>query len=214
MDLTEALYTTRAMRRVGDDPIPDGVLAKILDAAIRAPSGGNAQNWRMIVVRDEALRGQLGPLYREAYEILQTTVYEGRRHKAEERGDDASLRVMRSSDWLAENFETVPAWVFFFSRNDPSGASIDPAVWNAMLAARGEGVGTCLTTILGNFKSPQVFELLEIPTDKGWRFSAAVSCGYPLGRWGLAKRAPAEEVSYANKWGRPLDFEVDGPLWS
>lgn len=214
MDLTEALYTTRAMRRVSVEPVPDEVLASILDAAIRAPSGGNSQNWRMIVIKDESLRSRLGPLYREAYEILQTTIYEGRREAAAERGDEASLRVMRSSDWLAENFETVPAWIFFFSRNDPSGASIYPAVWNAMLAARGEGVGTCLTTILGNFKSPEVFELLEIPTDKGWQFSAAVSCGYPLGRWGLAKREPAEEVSYSNKWGRNLDFEVNGPLWS
>jgi len=122
--------------------------------------------------------------------------------------------VMRSSDWLAENFETVPMWVLFFSRNDPTGSSIYPAVWSAMLAARGEGVGTCLTTILGNFKSPEVFELLDIPTDKGWEFKAAVSCGYPTGRWGLAKRAPAERVSYSNRWGQPLSFDVDGPVWS
>lgn len=214
MDLNEALYTTRAMRRVKPDPIPDDVLARVLDAAIRAPSGGNSQNWRMIVVKDDSLRARLGPLYREAYEILQTTIYQGRREAARERGDEASLRVMRSSDWLAENFETVPAWVLFFSRNDPSGASIYPAVWNAMLAARGEGVGTCLTTILGNFKSPEVFELLDIPPDKGWQLSAAVSCGYPLGRWGLAKREPAERVSYSDRWGEPLDFEVNGPLWS
>ena len=83
-----------------------------------------------------------------------------------------------------------------------------------MLAARGEGVGTCLTTILGNFKSAEVFELLEVPTDKGWELKSAVSCGYPTGRWGLAERAPADEVSYSNRWGQPLDFDVDGPLWT
>jgi hypothetical protein len=83
-----------------------------------------------------------------------------------------------------------------------------------MLAARGEGVGTCLTTILGNFKSNEVFELFDIPTDKGWELKAAVSCGYPTGRWGLAERAAAEKVSYSNRWGAPLTFEVDGPLWS
>lgn len=214
MDLTEALYTTRAMRRVKPDPIPDEVVAKILDAAIRAPSGGNSQNWRMIVVSDSSVREQLGPIYREAYAQLQENFYAGRRKAAEESGDEATLRVMRSSDWLAENFEQVPLWILFLSRNDPSGASIYPAVWNAMLAARGEEVGTCLTTILGVFSSPEVFELLDIPADKGWQLAAAVSCGYPLGRWGLAKRRAVEEVTYSNRWGEALEFEVDGPLWS
>lgn len=213
MQLSEALYTTRAMRRVEPEPIPDDVVARILDAAIRAPSGGNSQNWRMIVVDDEAVRSRLGPLYREAYHLLQENVYAGRRQAAQERGDEAALRVMRSSDWLADNFEQVPLWVLFFTRNDPSGASIYPAVWNAMLAARGEGVGTCLTTILAVFRSTEVFELFDIPTDKGWQLAAAVSCGYPLGTWGVAKRAPAEDVSYQNRWGTPLEFAVDGPLW-
>lgn len=213
MDLREALYTTRAMRRVKPDPIPEDVLARILDAAIRAPSGGNSQNWRMLVARGEEARRRLGPLYREAYRQLQETVYAGRREVAEERGDQAVLRVMRSSDWLAENFEQVPVWILFFTRNDPSGASIYPAVWNAMLAARGEGVGTCLTTILGAFRRDEVFDAVGVPTDKGWQLAAAVSFGYPLGRWGVAERAPAEDVSYHDHWGAPLQFSVDGPLW-
>jgi nitroreductase len=213
MDLTQALYTTRAMRRVAPDPISDEVVARILDAAVRAPSGGNAQNWRMVVVDSPEVRRRLGPLYREAYSLLQKTIYEGRRAAAEELGDQAALRVMRSSDWLAENFEQVPLWIFFFSRNDPSGASIYPAAWNGMLAARGEGVGTCLTTILGVFRTTEVFELLGVPSDKGWQLSAAVSCGYPLGRWGLAERQSAEKVSYRNRWGDPLGFMVDGPLF-
>lgn len=213
MDLSEALYTTRAMRRVKPDPIPDKVMAKILDAAIRAPSGGNAQNWRMVVVDDPEVRGDLAPHYRAAYRQLQESVYEGRREAAEAKGDEASLAVMRSSDWLAENFEAVPAWLFFFTRNDPTGASIYPAVWSAMLAARGEGIGTCLTTILGVFRSSDVFDLLEIPKDKGWQLAASVSCGYPLGRWAVAKRVPAEDVSFHNRWGEPLSIEVGGPLW-
>jgi nitroreductase len=214
MDLSEALYTTRAMRRVSPDPVPSEVAAKMLDAAVRAPSGGNSQNWRMIVVDDSEVRGQLGPIYRDAYAQLQETAYKGRRDAARADGDEGALRVMRSSDWLAENFEQVPMWVLFLTRNDPSGASIYPAVWSAMLAARGEGVGTCLTTILGIFEGQKVFDLLEIPTDKGWSLAAAVSCGYPLGKWGLARRAPAEDVSFSNRWGRTLDFPVGGPLWT
>ncbi|HWB90042.1 MAG TPA: nitroreductase family protein [Acidimicrobiia bacterium] len=213
MDLYEALYTTRAMRRVRSDPIPDAVIACILDAAVRAPSGSNAQNWRMIVVDDPEVRAQLGPIYREAYRLLNEVVYEGRRGAAEQRGDEATMRVMRSSDWLAENFEQVPLWVLFFSRNDPSGASIYPAAWNAMLAARGQGVGSCLTTILGFLQPDPVFALLDVPTDKGWQLSAAVSFGYPTGRWGVAERRPVEEVSFSNRWGESLGVEVGGPLW-
>lgn len=213
MDLYEALYTTRAMRRVEPTPIPDEVVAAMLDAAIRAPSGGNSQNWRFVMVTDPELKKRLGPLYREAFEILQQTVYKRSWERAKEAGDEAALRVMRSSAWLAEHFEDVPLWLFAFSRNDPGGASIYPAVWSAMLAARGHGVGTCLTTILGVFKEEQTCEVLGVPTDRGWRLAAAVSTGYPRGRWGVAERRPAHEVAYADRWGRPLGFTVDQPLW-
>lgn len=214
MDLFEALYTTRAMRRVAPDPVSDDVIARILDAAVRAPSGSNAQNWRMLVVTDSETRATLGPIYRAAYEILTTQVYAGRREAAEEAGDEATLRVMRSSTWLAENFETVPLWLMFFTRNDPTGSSIYPAVWSAMLAARAEGVGTCLTTILGGFKSAETFAALGVPDDRGWQLAAAVSCGHPTGRWGIAERRPVEEVTFRDRWGNPLGFEVNGPLWT
>lgn len=213
MDLSEALYTTRAMRRVKPDPIPDDAVAAMIDAAIRAPSGGNSQNWRFLTVSDPELRNQLGPLYRRAWETLQATLYKGRREAAEARGDQAALRVMKSSQWLADNFETVPLWVFVLHRNDPTGASVFPAVWNLMLAARGMGIGTCLTTILGIFEQDAVFELLGVPTDKGWSIAATVECGYPLGRWGVAKRAPAHEVAYAERWGDTPAWTADGPLW-
>jgi nitroreductase len=202
------------MRRVKPDPVPEEVVASILDAAVRAPSGGNNQNWRFLVVTDADVRAELAPLYRQAWEELQSTIYAGRRDAAEAGGDEAALRVMRSSTWLAENFEVVPMWLMVFSRNDPTGASIFPAVWNAMLAARGHGVGTCLTTILGLFESQAVFELLGVPEDKGWVLNAAVSCGFPTGRWGVAERRPAHEIGYTDRWGEPLGFSIDQPLWA
>jgi nitroreductase len=214
MDLYEALYTTRAMRRVASDPVPEDVVARILDAANRAPSGSNAQNWRMLVVDEEDTRRAFGPIYRSAYETLTNVVYSGRREAAEAARDEGTLRVMRSSTWLAENFETVPLWIFFFSRNDPTGSSIYPAVWSAMLAARADGIGTCLTTILGAFEAEKTLDLLSVPADRGWQLAAVVSCGYPTGRWAIAERKPVEEVTYANRWGEPLGFAVDGPLWS
>lgn len=214
MELFEALYTTRAMRRVRPDPVPDEVVKDILDAGVRAPSGGNNQNWRFLVVTDPVVRSGLGPLYREAFELLQQTVYKRSWAKAREEGDEAALRIMRSSAWLAENFETVPLWILVFSRNDPTGASIYPAVWSLMLAARAHEVGTCLTTILGIFKAQEVFELLGVPADKGWTLNAAVSCGYPLGRWGIAERSPAHEVAYQDRWREPLPYRIDGPRWT
>ena len=66
MDIEEALYTTRAMRRVRPDPVPLDVQARILDAAIRAPSGGNTQNWRFLLVDDPTVLSELGPLYRHS----------------------------------------------------------------------------------------------------------------------------------------------------
>jgi nitroreductase len=214
MELTEALYTTRAMRRVAPDPVPEEVVAAMMDAAVRAPSGGNSQNWRWMAVTAPDVKDALGPLYREAWQELQETIYAGRREAAEARGDESALRVMRSADWLANHFEDVPLWVLAFSRNDPSGASIYPAVWNLMLAARGHGIGTCLTTVLGFLRGPQAFDVLGVPQDKGWTLSAAVSAGYPLGRWGLAKRAPVQHVTYAERWGEPVAWAVDEPLWN
>src|SRR5271165_2604352 len=107
MELHEALYTTRAMRRVRPDPVPVEVQARILDAAVRAPSGGNQQNWRFLVVDDAATKAELGPLYRDSISKLWDTIYAPQRAAAEERPDDpASVqfdKVFRSAQWLADH---------------------------------------------------------------------------------------------------------------
>ncbi len=213
MDLYEALYTTRAMRRVSPDPVPDDIVRSMLDAAIRSPSGGNTQNWRWLTVTDRETIARLGELYSQAWDELNETFYKGKKEAAEASGDEATKRVLNSAQWLADNFGTVPLVVLPFSRNDPSGASIYPAVWSLMLAARGHGIGTTLTTVLGIFKSKEVAELLGVPLAKGWQNAAAIPCGYPLGRWGLAKRAPVHEVVYEEQWGRAPEWRVDGSLW-
>jgi nitroreductase len=217
VDLYEALYTTRAMRRVTNDPIPLDVQARILDAAVRAPSGGNQQGWRFVVVDDPALIATLGPLYRDAMDQLWKTVYRDRIEAAAREPASATStqfdRVRTSAQWLADHFETVPLYLFAFSRFDPSGGSIYPAVWSAMLAARAEGVGTCLTVGLSAFHHAEVLELLGVPADKGWTMNACVSFGYPTGRWGVAQRRPVHEVAHRNRWGAPLGVEVPDPLW-
>ena len=214
MDLTHALYTTRAMRRVLPDPIPTEVAQAMLDAAVRAPSGGNTQNWRFVVVTDPEVRAGVGALYQGAFAVLMDKVYGDALKKARQKGDERTLRVIGSAQWLADNAAQVPLWLFFYGRGDQSGASIYPAVWSAMLAARGHGVGTCLTTILGEFKAAETDELLGVPAGRGWKQAAAVSCGFPLGRWGVARRRPVHEVTYADRWNSPVPWRLDEPLWS
>lgn len=217
MDVFEALYTTRAMRRVKPDPIPADVQTRILDAAIRAPSGGNTQGWRFMLVDAPEVKAALGPLYRDSISQLWTTVYAGRLAAAAAAPDDpASVqmdKVRRSAQHLADNFEQVPLYLFGFVQHDPTGGSIFPAVWSAMLAARAEGVGSSLTTVLGFFHPDETFAALGVPRDEGWNMACCVSFGYPTGRWGVAQRRPVHEVSYRNRWGSPVGLEVPDPLW-
>ncbi len=217
MDIYEALYTTRAMRRVKADPIPEPVQAKILDAAIRAPSGGNTQNWRFMLVDDPEVKAQLGPLYRECAALLWATGYRERLEQATANPDDPAsismLKVQRSAQHLADHFEIVPLYLIAFTRNDPSGGSIFPAVWSAQLAARAEGVGSALTTILGAFKNAETLSILGVPQDRGWQMACCVSFGYPTGRWGTAVRRPVHEVAYRNSWGNDLGLSIPEPLW-
>jgi nitroreductase len=218
MDVREALYTTRAMRRVRPDPITGDVQARILDAAIRAPSGGNAQGWRFLLIDDPAVKAQLGPLYRDAIGILWQTAYKERLERARAAPDDpdgvSMLKVQASAQHLADHFEAVPLFLAAFSRGDPSGGSIFPAVWSAQLAARAEGVGSSLTSVLGIFHGAAVSQILGVPQDKGWTMNCLVSFGYPTGRWGVAPRRPVHEVAYRNTWGGDVGFELTEPLWS
>ena len=217
MDLHEALYTTRAMRRVKPDPIPYDVQAKILDAAVRAPSGGNQQNWRFLLLDDPEKKAALAPLYQHAMGQLWETIYKPQLDAAhadpESPESKLFLRVQRSAQWLADNFAQVPLFLFPFAQHDPSGGSIFPAVWSAMLAARAEGVGSCITALLQFFHPTETFEILGVPSDKGWNLAATVSFGYPTGKWGVAERHPCDHVAYRNTWGDDVGFTVPEPLW-
>jgi nitroreductase len=109
------------------------VQARILDAAIRAPSGGNSQDWRFLLIDDPGIKAQLGPLYRDAIGRLWATFYRERLDAARAAPDDPQgaslLRVQASAQHLADHFETVPLFLAAFARGDSSGGSIFPAVW-------------------------------------------------------------------------------------
>jgi nitroreductase len=217
VDVYEALYTTRAMRRMKPDPIPLEVQQKILDAAIRAPSGGNMQNWRFMLVDDREIIGQLAPIYQRCIAMLWESFYKEPLARANATPDDPEskqlLRVQRSAQHLADHFAETPLLLFSFVQFDPSGGSIFPATWSAMPAARAEGVGSAVTTVFQIFEVESVLKLLGVPTEQGWLFSSCVTFGYPTGKWGVAPRRPAHEVSFRNQWGSPIGFEVPKPLW-
>jgi nitroreductase len=217
MDVYEALYTTRMMRRMKPDPIPLESQARILDAAIRAPNGGNAQRWHFIAVDDPALKARIAELYlagreREYADIaggaLGFALNEGAPERRERLG-----RIKASGDYFVAHFADTPLLLFVFAVDDHGGANIYPAIWSALLAARAEGIGGVMTTVLRS-EEDAVCELLEVPREDGWRMTAMVAFGYPLRRWGVAvNRHPVHEVSSRNRWGGDFGARVPAPLW-
>ena len=208
MDIYEALYTTRAMRRMKPDPIPSDVQARILDAAIRAPHVG--EQWRFLLVDDRELMASLADLYRKA--VSQLFDAYGVNLDDLLKADTTEGRAARSGNHLAQYFQDVPLLLIGFARTS-DGSGIYPALWSAMLAARAEGVGSTLTAVLQSFCAEEVFELLNVPADEGWNMFGAIPMGYPLGRWGVGVRRPVHEVVARNSWQGDLGFTVPEPLW-
>jgi len=194
MDVLEAIRTTRSMRRL--DPardVSDEDVVTIVDAATRAPTGGNSQPVRWLVVRDPELKRRVGEVYRSQART-RLVAYE-----QDAKTDPEVARMLRSARHLAEHMGEAPALLIPCARAERGRAasSVFPAVQNLMLAARALGLGTTLTTIhLGD--EGTVREILSIPEDV--QTFAIIPVGYPLGRWGEARRRPVSEVTYWDGW--------------
>ncbi|WP_046318423.1 nitroreductase family protein [Mycobacterium sp. UM_Kg1] len=220
MDIYEALYTTRMMRRLRPDPIPLETQARILDAAVRAPNGGNTQRWHFLAVDDPELKRELAQLFRRGRALEYQKFMAGTGPMAvpapgadPTQHAETMRRTRSSGDYLADHFEEVPLLLFVFAIDDLGGANIYPAIWSALLAARAEGVGGVMTLVLRNFQD-RVNELLGVPVAEGWTMSAMLALGYPRGKWGIAaNRRPVQDVSSRNRWGEPLGIDVAEPLW-
>jgi nitroreductase len=213
--LYEAMQTTRAVRRLRPDPIPEDVLRRVLTAATWAPSGGNRQPWRVIAVRDAPAKQKLKDLYLEAW----TGYAAAGRARFSEMTPEVAQRTERglaAGDYLAEHFEQTPVILVFcfdprgvFATDTKlgrltvvGGGSLYPAVQNTLLACRAEGLGCVLTTLLCAYEAP-IRALLEIP--EPWATSAFVPIGYPVGSGhGPLARRPIEEMVFSDRWGRPL----------
>jgi len=197
MDVFEAISTTRAMRRLDPDlPVSDADLRTILEAAQKGPTGGNQQPTRWLVIRDAQTKQALQEIYRRCW-AAQRASYTATPGKL-------APRVMSSADHLAENLHLAPVLILACADTGPEAtrqpASVYPSVQNLCLAARGLGLGTTLTTV-HLFEEAAVREVLDIP-DHVTTY-ALIPVGYPLGRWGVAKRRPLGEVSFLDRWGRP-----------
>ncbi|MGB2695597.1 MAG: nitroreductase family protein [Dehalococcoidia bacterium] len=195
MDIFEAINTTRAMRRLKPDAVSDEDLWTILDAAIKAPSGGNTQPWNFLVVRDEATKRKIGEYYLDAW----NKSYGGPGRALKDAPGMAG--VYSSAEHLAHHLAEAPVFIIATTRGGGSGplagASIYPAVQNLMLAARALGLGTTLTT-LHKLHEQEVKELLGIPEQV--ETMALIPVGWPRGRFGTPPRMPVDQVVYWEKW--------------
>lgn len=207
MDFIEVISTQRSIRRFLPDPVSDDLIRQVLEAAIRAPSGGNRQPWRFIVVRDREIKKKLGALYKECSDelIAKTPFYA--KALSDPNADPAAARMMKSSRFLMEHFEDVPVYIIACMMSDgqklgfTSGASIYPAVQNLMLAARNLGLGTTPTTI-HRYRHDEFRRLLQIPADA--EIAAIIPLGYPAGKFGSGPRKPLNEVVFRDRWGNLL----------
>src|SRR5215469_4565643 len=168
MDIYEALYTTRIMRRMKPDPIPLDSQCRILDAAIRAPNGGNTQRWHFLVVDDAELKARLAELYKacRSREYADAALWRSdpTTHEDTALRTVTLQRIKKSGDYFVEHFTDIPMLLFVFAIDDHGGANIYPAIWSSMLAARAEGIGAVLTTML-RYEEDAVLELLGVPRE-------------------------------------------------
>jgi nitroreductase len=202
-DLFEAMHTMRAIRRWEARPVPDDLIWKIVDAATRAPNGGNRQPWGFIIITDDAQRAEIGRLVREE---LAPRIAELRAELAT-KPEPSRRRIVASALNLFENYGSAPLIIvpcldFPAGHESPDGlgaaSNIYPAVENLLLAARGVGLGGVLTTVNRRFE-PQLRAMLRIPLNV--QPACMIPLGFPDANFGPTARRPAQDVTHWGAWG-------------
>ena len=209
MPLADAMRTQRAVRRLRTDPVDDETIAAVLELAVRAPTGSNAQSWEFIVIRDGDVKHQLARLNRQAFSIYRRVA------KGRARGDLRAARMLAAVQWQADHFENAPVIVVacLHGRPGPTGigrasfyASIFPAVQNLLLAARSVGLGATLTT-LPLWNRTLVRRTLGLPS--GVTPCAVIPMGWPMrGGYGPTTRRPISEVLHVDRFGNRPFFDA------
>jgi nitroreductase len=211
----ETIYNCRAIRYFTDDPVPDDLIAKVLDAAIRAPSGSNRQSWHFVVVTDPAIKQTLQEYYKQSFDVYASMMA----HVPPRPGvsDETQARVVKSAVYLSEHLHEAPALIvpcIVFEQGRIKGdgpmqdlarkstySSIYPAVQNLLLACRAYGLGACLTTLHLMYEEP-IARLLGLPDNA--ETMALIPVGWPAAKFGPVKRVPVSEVASRNRFGATL----------
>lgn len=207
IDLFEAMYTSRSLRRLKPDPIPDDVIRKVIEAGTQAPSGANQQHWRFLAVTDPDKRAGLAEIYRKGAQEGQPSAG----------GDERSQRLRHESIYylfdhmqdppllllvcalresMPPGYQPPPDIAKFTERSAPAGVLL--AVQNMMLACRAHRLGTVPTTTHLLYED-EVKELLGIPPEVDT--FVLLPIGYPIDKIGPVTRKPVEEVTFRNEWG-------------
>jgi nitroreductase len=228
MDLIETLRSTGAVREFLPEPIDDAVLHRLLDTARFAPSGGNRQGWRVIVVKDAEARRSLRDLYLTGwYEYLAMhsaglipwapiTDQAAEAEAAEHAPEFAEAAAASATPGLAETLDTAPALLLLLADltalaavdrdhdryTFAGGASIYPFAWSLLLAARTEGLGGVITTMPVR-REDDVRQLFSIP--ETCAVAALIVLGRPVSAARRLRRLPVEDFTWVDRYqGRPF----------
>jgi nitroreductase len=203
MPIGEAMFSQRSIRRFRPDPISMADLELILEAAIKAPSGGNRQPTRFLVLNDPKIIKEFGALYREAWWAKrrdERRPWTSRAEiPAEDRGSVAAAR-------LADEIQDAPCIVLALSTGKGQASSVIPGVQNLMLAARALGIGSVPTTLHAQVLE-RVYALLGIPEDMD--FHLCIPLGYPRGNFGPTQRLSTAETTYLNRWDAAVPWATE-----
>jgi len=216
VDLYKAMRCAPTTRRFTPDPVPSETLRRVLENARFAPSGGNRQGWRVVVVEDAARRAALAELYLPRWRAyLELTG--GAQMLAEPEGFDAArVRMVRRADEYAHDLGRIPLHLVVGVRLEDlavtdaelprqsivGGASIYPFVQNLLLGLRAEGLGAAMTTLLVPAET-EVRELLAIPEEIA--VAAHIGVGRRADPWPRAlARKDVFEFAFSERYGEPL----------
>jgi nitroreductase len=224
VELYEAMRTTPATRAFTEEPVDDAVLHRMLDHARFAPGGGNRQAWRVIVLRDRGLRTRIRELYQLGWREYTEHVRQGLvpfAPKDEGRWigpavDLAAAREKPAPQDFADHLEDVPALLLVLAelgalacvdngldrQSIIGGGSVYPFCHNILLAARNEGLGGVLTSVLAR-QEPAVRQLLDIPT--GYAVAALLAIGHPVKVVTKLRRQPVAAFAWVDRFeGHPF----------
>jgi nitroreductase len=206
--LFETLYTSRALRRFKPDPVPEDVIFQLVDAAIRAPTGHNKQDWRFVVVTDAATKRKMQDWSEQAWKMAFAEYQSDEAIDALPRTQRLSIRAVKD---LAHSLGDVPLVIVVTglrgTHSSPGGSHF-PAVQNMLLAARALGLGGSIFNLPMVGRS-ELYELLGVPESN--EIYCVVPIGYPTDKQGPLSRKPVKKVAYYNRFGTAWPFAEDQP---